>query len=205
MPRVLEKKERSLGVKLSIRSERCDSPKCALIRKPHKPGMHGKRYRNLSDFGIQLQEKQKLRLSYGLTDKDLGKLLKKVVKKSSQLTPQALVEALESRLDNVVYRLGFAPSRSVARQLVSHGHFVVNGRRVTVPSYRLRPGDTVAIRPASKDIAYFQSLTEKLKNYEPSPWLSLSHEDLTGKMLSHPKEVDLPVDVGLVVDYYSNK
>ncbi len=204
MPRVLEKRERSLGVKLSIRGERCDSPKCALVRRPQRPGQHGKRYRrNLSDFGVQLQEKQKLRFSYGLTNRELGQLLKRVTEKTKSETPEGLLEALEKRLDNVVYRLGFVSSRSVARHLVGHGHFTVNGKRVTTPSYQVRPGDKVAVREASRASQYFQSLPEKLVNYETMPWLTLKKETLEGEMVGKPVGVELPADVSLVVDYYS--
>ncbi|MBI2592601.1 MAG: 30S ribosomal protein S4 [Candidatus Colwellbacteria bacterium] len=199
MPRVLEKKERSLGTKLSIRGERCDSPKCALIRKPYHPGQHGKRYRrNLSDFGVQLQEKQKMRLSYGLGDRELFSLLKRAGK-----SPTSLLEMLEGRLDNVVFRLGFAPSRSVSRQLVSHGHFLVNGKRVSTPSYQVRSGDAVSVRANSQANPYFQGLVEKLKKHETPAWLTLDPEAMEGKILGRPSEVDLPLDVNLVVDFYS--
>lgn len=199
MPRVLEKKERSLGTKLSIRGERCDSPKCALIRRSYHPGQHGKRYRrNLSDFGAQLQEKQKMRFSYGLGDGELASALKRAGK-----SPTALLQIIESRLDNVVFRLGFSPSRSVSRQLVSHGHFLVNGKRATTPSYQVKPNYLVSVRPNSKTSPHFQGLSEKLKKYEAPAWLSLNPEAMEGKVLGKPTDVDLPFDINLVVEFYS--
>src|SRR3989338_2611737 len=203
MPRVLEKRERSLGTKLSIRGERCNSPKCALIRKPHRPGQHGKSYRRrTSDYGAQLKEKQKIQASYGLTNKQLAHLLEEAAKKPES-TVLAITRSLETRLDNVVMRLGLAPSRSVARQLVSHGHFLVNGKKMNTPSYRVRASDSITIKPTSKTIVWFSNLKEELKNYEVPAWLSLNKENLDGKVESLPLETVFPFDINSVVDYYS--
>jgi small subunit ribosomal protein S4 len=205
MPRVLEKKERSLGVKLSIRGKRAESPKSALLRKPYRPGQHGKKYRQrLSEFGVQLQEKQKIKFSYGLTDKQLKRIFEAAAKKADSAI-RVVTETLESRLDNALMRLGFFDSRSIARQAVSHGHFLVNGRRVKIPSYHLKPGDVITIRPASRHLSLFQDLPERLKNYEVPPWLELDKTSLTARVVSSPKDVELPFDINLVVDFYSKK
>src|SRR3989344_5890571 len=205
MPRVLEKKERSLGIKLSIRGERCNSPKCASIRKPYRPGQHGKKFRRrMSEFGIQHKEKQKIKFSYDLSDKQLKKIFQDAAGKGSS-SIEAITEALENRLDNIVMRLGFAESRSVARQLVNHDHILVNSRRAATGSYRLKAGDTVSIKPRSRHLLLFEELALKLKGQEVPSWLSLDKENLVGKMEALPRQVELPFDLNLVVDYYSKK
>jgi len=206
MPRVLEKRERSLGTKLSIRGERCDGQKCALVRKPYKPGQHGKKFgRKLSEFGIQMQEKQKIRFSYGITDKQLSSIFKSIAAKKGHSAIDLITGVLESRLDNVVMRLGFVPSRSISRQLVSHGHILVNNKRVKTPSYSVRVGDVISIKPSSLQMLMFEDLKEKLKNYEAPSWLSLDKDSFQGKVESAPKDVDFPFNINLVVDYYSRK
>ncbi|MBI1838793.1 MAG: 30S ribosomal protein S4 [Candidatus Colwellbacteria bacterium] len=203
MQKILEKKERSLGVKLSIKGDRCGSPKCALIRKPYRPGQHGKSHRRkVSEFGKQLQEKQKVRFTYGLSEKQLGKVFSEAERKA-EVTSQGVIEILESRLDNVIFRLGFVSSRSAARQLVGHGHFSVHGRKVTIPSRRMKIGDKVSIRPESKNAAVFQDLKDKLKNYEVPTWLSFDKEKLEGEIVAKPHDVIAPFDINAVVDYYS--
>lgn len=205
MPRVLEKKERSLGIKLSIRGDRCLSPKCALIRKPYRPGQHGKKFRRrTSEFGAQLKEKQKIKFSYSLSDKQLKKIFQDAAEKRDS-SIEEITEALENRLDNVVMRLGFAESRSVARQIVNHGHILVNDRKAATGSYRLKIGDTVKIKPRSQNLPPFQELAEKLKKQEPPSWLTLNKEDLVGKVENLPRQIELPFDLNLVVDYYSKK
>lgn len=204
MPRPLEKRERSLGVQLSIRGERADSPKRAVIRKPYPPGQHGKKFRKKSEFGLQLAEKQKIRFSYGLTDKQLKRIFKEGAGRAESAI-QVITEKLESRLDNVVMRLGFAPSRSIARQLVSHGHILVNGKEVRTPSYEVSPEEVIAIAPSSRTHPVFEDLRERLKNYDPPVWLALDKEKLEGKVESLPRDVDFPFDINLVVDYYAKK
>ncbi len=199
-----EKKERSLGVKLFLKASRCNSPKCVMIRRPQKPGQHGKRRRTLSEYGLQLMEKQKIQVSYGLRETQVKKIFEKA-SSNPGVTGEMIIQLLEKRLDNVVYRLGFALSRSVARQLVSHGHIVVNGRKVTIPSYSLRIGDKIGIRKESKDHPVLKDLSESLKKYEAPVWLSVDSEKLEGKVLAMPKDVDAPFDVNMVVDYYSKQ
>ncbi len=205
MARVLEKKERSLGAQLSIRGDRAVSPKRALIRKPYPPGQHGKQYRRKpSEFGSQLREKQKLKFSYGLTNKQLKKIFQDAAK-SKDSAIKIITNTLEGRLDNVIMRLGFVPSRSIGKQIVSHGHILVNGKKVTTSSYAVRPGDVITIKPASRNISFFQDLGEKLKSYDTPPWLSLNTTTFEGKVESHPKDVEFPFNINLIVDYYSKK
>jgi len=198
-----EKKERALGVKLLLKPQRCFSPKCVTIRRPTKPGIHGRaRTRPLSEFGVQLKEKQKFQWSYGLREAPMRRIFSAALKNPA-VTGNMIIILLERRLDNVVFRLGFAPSRSVGRQLVGHGHILVNGRRVDIPSYRVKAGDSIAIRPQSKTNLVFKDLAEALKKYEPPAWLALDKEKLEAKVVSLPKDYDVPFDVNMVVDYYS--
>ncbi|KKW17156.1 MAG: 30S ribosomal protein S4 [Parcubacteria group bacterium GW2011_GWA1_50_14] len=205
MPRVLEKRERSLGVKLSIRGDRASSPKSALTRKPYKPGQHGKRFSKMGEFGTQLREKQKIKFSYGITDRQLKKVFENAHAQKGKSAIDVITSMLERRLDNVVVLLGFAQSRSISRKMVTHGHFLVNGRRVNTPSYELSPGDTVAISASSKNISVFEDLKDKMKNHNVPSWLSLNKDTLEGKVESHPKDVNFPFNINMVVDYYSKK
>ncbi|MEK7555118.1 MAG: 30S ribosomal protein S4 [Patescibacteria group bacterium] len=198
-----EKRERRLGTRLFLKGTRCQSPKCVNARRPHPPGVHGKdRQRPLSEFGQQLQEKQKFQWSYGLREAQLKRVFKEAIKNPA-VTGDIFLSLLERRLDNVAYRLGFASSRAVGRQLVGHGHLFVNGRRVTIPSYRVHVGDVITIRPQSKEHAGLKNLSETMKTYEPPTWLSLNKETLEGKVASMPKDFDTSFDVNMVVDYYS--
>lgn len=198
-----EKKERSVGTKLFLKAHRCNSPKCVTIRRPNKPGPHGKAYRRaLSEFGQQLKEKQKIRFTYGIRERQMARVFQKAAKNPG-VTGKMILAILESRVDNAVYRMGFAESRSIGRQLVSHGHIMVNGRRVTAPSRQLKPGDVVTIRPQSKEHPLFKDLAERLKKYEVPVWLNVDPGKLEGKMVAMPKDFDAGFDVNLVVDYYS--
>ncbi|HEY4475800.1 MAG TPA: 30S ribosomal protein S4 [Candidatus Paceibacterota bacterium] len=198
-----EKKERALGTKLFLKSSRCLSPKCVTVRRPTRPGAHGRdRQRPLSEFGQQLKEKQKFQWSYGLREAQMKKVFRQALKNPA-VTGNMIVSLLERRLDNVVYRLGLALSRSVARQLVGHGHITVNSRKVTVPSYLVRAGDVIAIREQSKNNPVFKDLNISLKKYEPPIWLYIDKEKYEGKVVSPPKDFEVPFDVSMVVDYYS--
>ncbi len=199
-----EKKERALGVRLNLKPERCSSGKCAMVKKPRRPGMHGaKRERQPSEMKIQLQEKQRLRLTYGLRESAMHRVVHEAMHKKGN-TAELLMSLLERRIDNVVYRLGFAPSRSVARQLVGHGHICVNGKKVTIPSYRVRVGEVLSIRPESKDHMLLKDLKENLVKAAESPvWITRDAEKLTGTIATDPKDVAAPFDISLIVDYYS--
>lgn len=198
-----EKKERSLGTRLFLKATRSASPKSAMVRRPHRPGEHGKdRRRAPSEFGKQLAEKQKFKAAYGLRESAIRQVFMKA-SKSAATTGPLFLSLLERRLDNVVYRLGFAPSRSVARQIIGHGHMLLNGRRVTIPSILVRQGDVITIRPQSRDNASFRTLKETLPKYQTPTWLTINAEKEEGKVSSMPKDLEMPFDVALVVDYYS--
>lgn len=197
-----EKKERALGVKLFLKAHRCNSPKCALMRKSYRPGLHGKARHSVSEFGQQLNEKQKIKMSYGLRESQMQKIFSAAAKNPG-VTGNMILQLLERRLDNAVFRLGLAPSRSVARQLVGHGHILVNGKKVSAPSYSVKAKDQISIRAQSKENSTFKELPETLKKYEEPSWLRLDKEKKTGEVLSLPKDFEVPFDVNMVVDYYS--
>jgi small subunit ribosomal protein S4 len=203
MIKVREKQERALGVKLSIKGARASSPKSASIKRPYPPGDHGKGFKRAgSEYKTQLQEKQKMRFSYGLGDRQLSTLFSKASGKQGNMIDNIL-QKLESRLDNVVYRLGFAESRSIARQLISHGHITVNGRKVTISSFSVKPSNKIGIRKGSESHPYIKAMDERLKNYVAPAWLVVDPEKHEGTMLSKPEDVEVPFDINLVVDYYS--
>ena len=176
------------GVKLYLKGERCYSPKCAMERRPYPPGQHG----------------QKLRRIYGISERQFRKLFEEASKKKG-VTGSVFLGLLESRLDNVVYRLGFAVSRRQARQLVRHGHITVNGRRVDLPSYRVRPGDEIAVAEKSRNLELIRQNLEAMKGRKVGPWLSLDVEGMKGKFLRLPDREDLalPVNEQLVIEFYS--
>ena len=197
-----EKKERALGTKLFLKAERCSSPKCALTRRPYRPGMHGKSRKVLSEYGRQLLEKQKIKISYGLNERQIRTIFQKALKKPAAIK-DFIIRELETRLDNVVFKLGLASSRRIARQIVSHGHILVDGRKVSTPSFKVGVGDLISIRPQSKNLSNFKDLSNILKNYQPPAWLTLDKEKMEGKVLVFPQEVDGVFDISLVTDYYS--
>ena len=193
------------GIKLYLKGERCYGPKCALERRPYPPGQHGqKRARRPSDYAVRLREKQRLRRIYGLNEKQFRNLFEEAARKKG-VTGTVFLHLLESRLDNVVYRLGIAASRRQARQLVRHGHITVNGRRVDIPSYRVKPGDVVAVHEKSKNLGVIQANVELAKGRKGVPWLEFDPEKLSGKFLRYPDREDLalPVNEQLVIEFYS--
>lgn len=197
------KKERSLLTPLFLKPERSSGPKAAINRRPKKPGMHGgKRRRAPSEYAEQLAEKQKFRYTYGLRESQMRKLFK-LASKNPEKTGATFKSFLERRLDNIVFRLGLAPSRSVARQLVSHGHILVNGKKIKSSSHQVKVGDKISIRPQSSEISQFQGLSEKLAKYEAPNWLKVDPKVLTGEMIALPRDLDIPFDISKVVDYYS--
>ncbi len=199
-----EKLERSLGVKLFLKGDRCNSPKCVMTRRPSRPGMHGaKRRRAPSEFGSQLMEKQRIRASYGLREAQLSEIVAKAMKKTGVATGEEIIGSLERQFANVVFRLGLASSRTVARQLISHGHFWVGKKKIKAPFYPLKVGEIISINPNSKELLIFKDLSNKLKKYDTLEWLFLDKEKLEGKLLSSPKNIEIPFDINLVVDYYS--
>lgn len=188
-----------------MKGERCLGPKCASTRRGTKPGMHGKRRsRKESEFAQELQEKQKVRYAYGLTDTALRKVFAEASRKPGK-TSSALVQMLERRLDNAVYRAGFAISRSIARHAVSHGHFLVNGRRVNIPSYRVKKGDVIGLRPSSKGKGHFTDVSNRFKKYEPPQWIAIDRAKEEATIQELPREELVPTgkNLRLVVEYYS--
>ncbi len=198
-----EKKERALGVRLNLKPERCASSKCAMVRKPYRPGMHGKaRQGAASEMKQQLQEKQRLCLTYGLREAAMRRVVFEAMRKSGS-TADSIISLLERRLDTVAYRLGFAPSRSVARQLINHGHLCINERKVTIPSYRVRVGDILSIRPESRDHYLFKDIATLFAKMEAPVWIARDAEKIQGAIISLPKDVAVPFDINFIIDYYS--
>jgi small subunit ribosomal protein S4 len=198
-----EKKSRSAGVNLFLKGERSFSQKSVSVRRPTPPGVHGKRRRlGTTEYGQQLLEKQRLKWSYGMRENQFKRYFKEA-SKISGATGAIMVQKLERRLDNVVFRLQFAISRGIARQLVSHGHIMVNGKKTTIPSFQVRPGDVVSIRPQSNAGKQFAELDERLKKTETADWLQLDAAKRAGKVLKLPTDTDTGFQTELVVDFYS--
>lgn len=198
------KKCRSAGQKLFLKGERCFTAKCAMVKKPYRPGIHGKMRRTVSEYGAQLAEKQKLCRIYNIRERQFKRYFREASKEKGILG-ENIVRKLETRLDNVVFRLGWADSRRQARQLVNHGHFLVNGKKVNIPSYQVKPKDEIKIRPSSLKKAPFKDFATKLKKHETPKWLSLDKEKIMGKVLSLPslEDANIPVDMHMVIEYYS--
>src|SRR6476619_7544496 len=190
------------GMKLFLKGERCLTEKCAIERRSYPPGEHGRGRIKQAACLLQLREKQKARRYYGLLAKQFRTYYEKANKQGG-ITGENLLRMLETRLDNVVYRLGFAGSRAQSRQLVRHGHFFVNGRRVNIPSYGVRPDDVISLRPNSPAEAIVRDATDLTAAV--TPWLQADHDGLTGKMLKWPEraEIDTPVQESLIVELYS--
>jgi small subunit ribosomal protein S4 len=197
------------GEKLFLKGSRCLSPKCAVERRTYPPGQHGRdsqfRRGRGSDYALQLREKQKARRVYGVLERQFRRYFREALKRPG-LTGSNLLSILETRLDNVVYRLGWADSRNQARQLVQHGHISVNGRRTNVPSFLVRPGDEITIREGSRSRTYFKEMPSFVENRPPAPeWLQVDHAALKGIIVRLPerRDVDLPLNEQLIVEYYS--
>lgn len=198
------------GMKLYLKGARCDGPKCPIVqRQPAKnfpPGQHGqRRTRRPSEFGLQLREKQKVRRFYGVMETQFHKHFVEAVRRGG-VTGDNLVQILETRLDNVVFRMGFADSRKQARQLVRHGHFVVNGRKTNIPSFIVKPNDVVGVRPESRKRTYFTDYNEVLNTKRAPDWISLDTNALSGKVLNLPTrdQIEIPAfNEALIVEHYS--
>jgi small subunit ribosomal protein S4 len=190
------------GMKLFLKGERCLTEKCAIERRSYPPGEHGRGRIKQSEYLLQLREKQKARRYYGLLEKQFRNYYEKA-SSAAGITGEELLRMLETRLDNVVYRLGFAASRAQARQLVRHGHFQVNGRRVNIPSFQVKPDSIVSMRPGSGAEQVIRDATDLTASV--APWLQADHDNLTGKILRWPErvEIDTPVQEQLIVELYS--
>lgn len=196
------------GEKLFLKGERCFSPKCSFERRGYAPGQHGKgaqfRRRRDSDYNRQLRAKQKARRSYGILERQFRRYYEEALRRRG-LTGLNLLQILETRLDNVVFRLGFADSRAQARLLVTHGHFIVNGRRSDVPSMLVTQGDVVAVREGSRGRSYFKDLSAVAEDRNVPPWLSRELKALSGSVIRLPErsEIDSNLQEQLIVEYYS--
>ena len=190
------------GQKLFLKGERCYSSKCAIERRNYAPGQHGQSRKKVSEYGLQLREKQKAKRYYGLQEKQFRNLFEKAARKQGK-TGENLLIALETRLDNIVYRLGFAASRKEARQLVVHGHFTVNGKKATAPGMELKAGDVIKVKEKSANSPKFKEVKDMAVTV-PS-WMSVEVEKLEGKIVSVPtrEEIDAPVAEHLIVELYS--
>lgn len=196
------------GTKLFLKGDRCYSAKCALIKRKYPPGIHGpKGYPKASEYGLQLREKQKIKRTYGISERQLKVYYKKAMKMAGS-PEENLLKLLEQRLDNVVYKLGFTSSRAAARELVGHGHFRVNGRRVDIPSYQVKVGDEITLKPTSKVIQKIREeiAANKMKEKIKLPnWLEFKEDTLTAKVSKKLEAENLPqeFDIKLIIEFYS--
>lgn len=193
------------GMKLFLKGERCYTEKCAIEKRNVPPGQHGRaRKAKMVGYGVQLREKQKVKRTYGVLENQFRRYFE-AADRQKGITGELLLQSLERRLDNVVYRIGFATSRAQARQLVRHGHFLVNGKKVDIPSYAMRLSDTVAVRPGSVENATIAHAREEVKGRGVPQWLELDSTGMIGKITSLPtrEQINLPVQEQLIVELYS--
>jgi small subunit ribosomal protein S4 len=195
------------GEKLFLKGDRCFSPKCAIERRDYPPGLHGRQAkfrRKESDFGLQLREKQKARRIYGVFERQFRRYFREALRRKG-LTGINLLIILETRLDNVIYRLGFASSRAQARQLVSHGHFEVNGRKTNIASLLVSEGDVIAVRPNARTKTYFKDVIGNIDEGRVPDWLGLDAKNLSAKVLREPtrEHIDVTLNEQLIVEHYS--
>jgi small subunit ribosomal protein S4 len=181
--------------------DKCQTPKFSAAATKVLPG--GKRPKALTEYGAQLVEKQKIRFSYGISERQLSNYVEKASAVKGVGTAEKLFESLESRLDNAVYRMGLGASRRATRQMVSHGHFIVNNHRVTIPSYELKLGDVIKIREGSKAKKIFENLTDRLKDYSSPAWIKFDLSNLEGHILAKPKNIETFLDLNAVLEFYS--
>ncbi len=201
------KKCRRAGEKLFLKGEKCSTAKCPMVKRNFVPGMHGnKGPARLTNYGTQLKEKQKAKRIYGLREKQFANYFGKALSKTGN-TAEWAFKFLESRLDNTVYRLGFADSRQMARQLVNHGHFRVNGKKVDVPSYQIKTGQEIDLSDKSKKMKAFENISQKLENKKKdlAPWLSLDAPAIKAKVTGAPKlgDVEMNINWRVIVEFYS--
>jgi len=195
---------RRSGDKLMLKGNRCFTPKCALDRRGKPPGQQPARRRRLSDRGVQLREKQKARYAYGILERQFRRFFG-AAERQAGITGENLLVLLERRLDNVVYRLGFADSRSQARQLVQHGHILVNGQKIDIPSYLVKEGDTISWKEASTKTGYYEQMVQGIEGKVIPSWLSLDREKSVGQVISlpTPDDIEAKFEWQSIVEYYS--
>ena len=192
------------GMKLYLKGAKCYTKKCPFERRPTPPGQHGVRRRKVSEYGVQLREKQKMRRIYSVHERQFKRYFETAEHRPG-VTGENLLRLLETRLDNVVFRMGFATSRAQARQLVAHGHFAVNGRGTTIPSHQVSEGDKVEVRETSRKSEYFKTARETMKGAQRPDWLSVDGDQLAGSVTGMPRRDQMPLELNeqLVVEYYS--
>lgn len=192
------------GTKLFLKGDRCYTDKCAVTLRHTPPGMHGQSRKKQSEYGIQLREKQKVRRAYGVLESQFHKYYEQASNMRG-VTGENMLSLIERRLDNVAYRLNFGESRPMARQMVTHGHLTVNGKKVDIASYQVKVGDVIAVREKSRNIPFFATLKEQGAKRTVSQWLELDSENLTGKVLALPQreDIDLTIEEHLIVEFYS--
>jgi len=192
------------GQKLFLKGDRCYTGKCSIVRREFAPGQHGQSRKKKSEYSLQLREKQKTKRYYGMLEKQFREYFE-IANRRKGVTGENLLQLLESRLDNVVYRLGFAMSRPEARQLVRHGHFTVNGRKVNIPSYLCRGGETIAVKEKSRSSDKLRAVIEANGSRPMPKWLDIDRNTMTGRVINLPdrEDIDLPVEEHLIVELYS--
>jgi small subunit ribosomal protein S4 len=195
---------RRQGEKLMLKGARCLTPKCSVERRHAPPGQHGIARRRVSEYSLQLKEKQKARFVYGVLERQFRKYFAEAERRPG-LSGENLLQILETRLDNAVYRLGLVESRRQARQLVQHGHITINGRRTYIPSYQVKPGDEIAWEEGSSKLVLYQAAAQDIESKVIPGWLSLDRDSLSGKVLSIPSrgEIESTIDERLIVEFYS--
>ncbi|MGO1369109.1 MAG: 30S ribosomal protein S4 [Senegalia sp. (in: firmicutes)] len=191
------------GLKLYLKGDKCFTDKCPITRRNYAPGEHGQGRKKLSNYGVQLREKQKVRRYYGVSEKQFAKYFD-MTDKMEGIAGENFLKILETRLDNVIYRLGLASSRPEARQLVNHGHFLINGSKVDIPSYFVNVGDEIEIKAKSEKSIKFKELVEGHQGNVPA-WLNIDTENLKGKVTAEPsrEDIELPIEEHLIVEWYS--
>src|SRR6187549_3926005 len=192
------------GMKLYLKGSKCYTKKCPFERRPTPPGQHQMRRRKMSEYGVQLREKQKVRRVYMVLERQFKRYFDTAENRPG-VTGENLLRLLETRLDNAVFRMGFASSRAQARQLVAHGHFAVNGRATTVPSHQVRDGDRIEVREASRKSEYFKQAKDALRSAQRPDWLTVDADKLAGNVSALPRRDQMPLELNeqLVVEYYS--
>lgn len=200
---------RRIGEKLFLKGERCFSAKCAMVKRPYPPGQKGKKSsrKTISEYGKELREKQKLKHWYNLRERQFLRYVEDILKKRGKVEDAAdlFIKRIESRLDNVVFRMGFTISRVQARKLVTHKHFLVNQKSINIPSYELKKGDIVSLKPASKKKTIFNNLNTIMKKHKAPTWIELNPDKLEGKIIALPtlKEVVPPAEISSIFEFYS--
>lgn len=200
------RKCRRAGEKLFLKGDRCSTPKCGVVKRAYAPGVHGKKMRRgLSEYGLQLSTKQRIKRIYGVLEKQFRRHFKEVQNKKG-ITGDLLLERLEMRLDNVIYRMGLGSSRSQARQLVNHGWITINGKKTDIPSAEIKVGAKIALNPSKIDKKYLKEISQVLKNKKDVPsWIDFNPDNFEGKIIRRPEraEVGINIDAQVVVEYYS--